>query len=180
MMFQAVARPTYIMVNTAMLVVAGSGAISGRSSASIASPNRAIALMAVVRLKSAPARGARTPPAAGRSGRVPWWALVGLKPAPARDAVQPLRPDDQHRHQDDEEREARPDRRDHDRGDVLGQQHQEGRDARTAPAAQSAEHDDGEQARDQVVVAARVERVGDAEDDATGGGGGPPRPPNPP
>ena len=44
--------------------------------------------------------------------------------------------------------------------------HHERRDDRAAEAAEPAEHDDREQARDQVVVAARVEREDDPVDRA--------------
>ena len=53
----------------------------------------------------------------------------------------------------------------------LGDAHHERRDDRTAEAAEAAEHDDRQQPRDQVVVAARVEREDDAVHGAGRGGG---------
>ena len=60
----------------------------------------------------------------------------------------------------------RPGRRDLDREDRLADAHEQRRDDRAAEAAEPAEDDDREQPRDQVVVAAGVEREDDPVDRA--------------
>ena len=108
------------------------------------------------------ARGPRPHASGGRSERTPLDA-----------AEQALRPHDQHRDQHEEEGERRPGGRDLGRQHRLAHAHDE-RAAMTAPPRlpRPPEHDDREQPRDQVVVAARVEREDDAVDRAGGGGGG--------
>ena len=63
----------------------------------------------------------------------------------------------------------RPGRGDLGREHGLAHAHEERRDDRAAEAAEPAEHDDREEPRDQVVVAARVEREDDPVDGAGGG-----------
>src|SRR5205807_7907393 len=111
MMFQAVASPMYITVNTAMLVVAGSGATSGSSSATIASASRPNSLS-----------GPHPTLPRKRGRKLP--LICGLGPA-RRTGLAGGRWDD---YQDHEEDEARPDRRDDDGSDVFGDQHDKRRD----------------------------------------------------
>ena len=78
----------------------------------------------------------------------------------SRDAEQPLRPDQQDHDQHHEEGQRRPDRaRSRPRPPTRRRPAISDADDRAAEAAEPAEHDDRQQPRDQVVVAAGVERV---------------------
>src|SRR5437588_11249956 len=103
MMFQAVESPTYIMVKTAILVVPGSGEITGSTSANAASP-----------ASPNPFSGPARPSPLIRTARPGSYAIAD------RDAIKALRPDDEDGDQDHEEDEAGPDRRSDHLGDGFG------------------------------------------------------------
>src|SRR2546429_6683340 len=84
MMFQAVASPMYITVNTAMFVVAGSGAIRGRATARTASSSRPASFRGPP--PHPPPRGG------GGGGRPPPETGGGVSPTYARRARRPTSP----------------------------------------------------------------------------------------
>ena len=113
-------------------------------------------------------RRAKNTPPAGQAER-------GTRPHSAprsRRAEQPLRPDQQDDDQDHEERDRRPGRRDRrPRPPTRATPITSAAITAPAEAAEAAEHDDRQQPRDQVVVAARVERVDHPEHRAGGSRG---------